>query len=191
MADENKQANEQADVSIQDLQTQIAEMRGLIEQKDERHKSELAGLNRRNSELEKKLLEEEAAAEEAKQAKLSDKERMQAEIDQIKNEAAAAKREKRLAENKAEGVRLLEEAGLPTKLVSKLTLDNGEGLEEEVKELAEIIGAHTNSKLVEQSKQYGHEPPTGSQPVEVPKKLTRELSKAQKIAYLKAKHKRD
>lgn len=133
---------------IPDLDAKLAEI-------EKRWKSEISGLNRRNSELEKALQEKELAA-------LSDKERAAKEI-----ELAKAEKEKILAETEAiKTDRLKEKAimdkGLPLDFAQYISAKDESTIAEQADKLAKYITDEAQRLYkAEANKNFGGKAPSG------------------------------
>lgn len=107
---------------------------------EKRFKTEIDGLNRRNSLLEKKL-------EEAEKEKMSEKERAEYDLKKVREEADKARREAQ--EFQLERIRLarLYEAGLDEKAAAFVGGGTEEEIQQRVKTLTEFIEARASARV--------------------------------------------
>lgn len=140
MSDQEKQEQE-----VQELQAQAPEEKTEINTDDklkemeERWKKEIAGLNRRNSELQKtleekeleKLNEEDKAKEQLRRAQ-EDKERIETEIKELNKSRLVDK--------------YLHESNLPTNLAKRINGEDEETIQADVKDLVDFINAEVEKR---------------------------------------------
>jgi len=158
MADEQVQAEEQVQVEEPKVDSTIAEL-------EERYKKELAGLNKRNSELEKKVKATEAE-------KMTEAERLEAERKELQAEKDAIKREK----INLQIIKELASVGLPADFANRISGETEDEIKADVKALNKFLDerAHERSEA-EIAKRLKGEVPKGG---ESKKKLSEdEISK--------------
>lgn len=147
------QEQEPEETQSGDLAKQIEEATGKVKAEIEaQFKSEISGLNRRNSELEKKL------DEEAK-AKMDEKERIEFEKKQAKEETEAAKKEADEYRVKLIRERLTHEAELSADFVALLRGESEGDIKTEIEGLKKLIAREAEKHL---ESEYGGKKPTAS-----------------------------
>ena len=154
MADEQVQAQEQVQVE----EPKVESTDKLVEL-EERYKKELAGLNKRNSELEKKVKATEAE-------KMTEAERLEAERKELQAEKDAIKREK----INLQIVKELASVGLPADFANRISGETEDEIKADAKALKDFLDkkAHELSEA-EIAKRLKGEVPKGG---ETKKKLT-------------------
>lgn len=124
----------------------------IADQLDAKYKNDIAGLNRRNSELEKKLAEEQ-------KAKMTEEERVKAELEEARVQAESARKE---AENYKRSTlinKLLAENGLPLEFERRITGQTTEDIAADVKALKMYIDAQVKAiSEAEVNKRLGGDP---------------------------------
>jgi hypothetical protein len=155
---------EQVDETKQDSQLNVEE---LIAQKTaeiaEQYKKELAGLNKRNSELEKKIKLTE-------QEKMTEAERLEAERKELQAEKDAIKREK----INLQIIKELASVGLPADFANRISGETEDEIKADVKALKEFLDkkAHELSEAEIAKRLKGDTPKGGQNPTG--KTMTRE-----------------
>ena len=124
----------QTDVNVESKSSSI--------EQDEKAKQEIAGLNRKISELTKAKTEFESKLKQEQLAKMSEKERLQEEKKQLEIDRAELKKERRLSTID----RLLYKAGLdPEKFSTRVHGDTADEIAEDIKELKELFDTQATS----------------------------------------------
>jgi cell division septum initiation protein DivIVA len=149
------QANQQGpEINVEELVSKA------IEDVKLQLKSEISGLNRRNSELEKELKKKDLE-------KLSEKERIQAELDEAREE------KKRIEQEAAEIIRgrnvdkELYDAGLSVEFAKRVIGQTEEEIKADVKALKKFIDAEINKGIeAEVNRRLSGKPPQAGGPVE-------------------------
>lgn len=111
-----------------------------IEEVKEKFKSEVAGLNRRNSELEKELKKKDLE-------KLSEKERIQAELDEARKEKERIEREAADIVRGRNVDKALYDAGLAQDFAKRIIGDTDEEIKADVKTLKKFLEAEINKGI--------------------------------------------
>ena len=148
MADEQVQATEQVQVE----EPKVESTDKLVEL-EERYKKELAGLNKRNSELEKKVKLTE-------QEKMTEAERLEAERKELQAEKDAIKREK----INLQIIKELASVGLPADFANRISGETEDEIKADVKALNKFLDerAHERSEA-EIAKRLKGEVPKGGE----------------------------
>ncbi len=156
MADEQVQAQEQVQVE----EPKVESTDKLVEL-EERYKKELAGLNKRNSELEKKVKLTE-------QEKMTEAERLEAERKELQAEKDAIKREK----INLQIIKELASVGLPADFANRISGESEDEIKADVKALNKFLDerAHERSEAEIAKRLKGEVPKGGA----TKKKLTYE-----------------
>ncbi len=156
MADEQVQAQEQVQVE----EPKVESTDKLVEL-EEKYKKELAGLNKRNSELEKKVKLTE-------QEKMTETERLEAERKELQAEKDAIKREK----INLQIIKELASVGLPQEFAKRISGTTEEEIEQDVLDLKSFLDkrAHELSESEIAKRLQGDTPKGGA----TKKKLTYE-----------------
>jgi len=137
-----------------------------------KHKNEIGGLNRRNSELERLLKEKNEAIEENKKASMKDDEKRLYELEQRENTIIAKEQEISRLTNRGKATKFMTDNGLSLDLLDTLALDNWETAQQKLEIMKGVIDA-TKTKTIEEFKtQGGHVPPPGGGVV--PAKISRD-----------------
>ena len=124
-------------------------------------KKEVAGLNRRNSELEKELAEE-------RKAKMSEEERIKAEIEEAKKEAEAERSEAAKLRKERLIDKALYDVGLPVEFAKHITGDDEESINDSVTSFNSYVDTIVNKKIEEEiNKRLAGKPPEGGGKVDV------------------------
>ena len=165
MADEQVQVEKQEQVEsqdksqdTQDIETMIAEANAKLKTElEERYKKEIAGLNKRNSELEGKVKKTELE-------KMSEAERIEAERKELEAEKQTIKQQKIDLMVAKE----LANSGLPEEFAKRISGETEDEIKADVKWLKDLLTsmAHELSEG-EIAKRLGGEPPKGGQKTEV------------------------
>ena len=165
MADEQVQVEKQEQVESQakeqgtkDIETMIAEANAKLKAElEERYKKEIAGLNKRNSELEGKV-------KKAEQEKMTEAERIEAERKELEAEKQTIKQQKIDLMVAKE----LANSGLPEEFAKRISGETEDEIKADVKWLKDFLTtkAHELSQG-EIAKRLGGEPPKGGQKTEV------------------------
>ena len=165
MADEQVQVEKQEQVESQakeqgtkDIETMIAEANAKLKTElEERYKKEIAGLNKRNSELEGKVKKTELE-------KMSEAERIEAERKELEAEKQTIKQQKIDLMVAKE----LANSGLPEEFAKRISGETEDEIKADVKWLKDFLTtkAHELSEG-EIAKRLGGEPPKGGQKTEV------------------------
>ena len=165
MADEQVQVEKQEQVEsqakeqdTQDIEKMIAEANAKLKAElEERYKKEIAGLNKRNSELEGKVKKTELE-------KMSEAERIEAERKELEAEKQTIKQQKIDLMVAKE----LANSGLPEEFAKRISGETEDEIKADVKWLKDFLTtkAHELSQG-EIAKRLGGEPPKGGQKTEV------------------------
>ena len=165
MADEQVQVEKQEQVEsqakeqdTQDIETMIAEANAKLKaEQEERYKKEIAGLNKRNSELEGKVKKTELE-------KMSEAERIEAERKELEAEQQTIKQQKIDLMVAKE----LANSGLPEEFAKRISGETEDEIKADVKWLKDFLTtkAHELSQG-EIAKRLGGEPPKGGQKPDV------------------------
>jgi len=131
-----------------------------IEDVKEKFKTEISGLNRRNSELEKELRKKDLE-------KLSEKERIQAELDEARAEKDRIEHEAREIVRGRNVDKALYDAGLSQEFAKRIIGDDEESIKADVKKLKEFMSAEINKGIeAEVNKRLAGKAPETGGPVE-------------------------
>jgi len=125
---QDEKANDTSDINAR-IEAAVAEATAKA---SERFKSEIAGLNRRNSELENTL-------EEQKKASMSEKEKLEYELNKEKAEIQAARADFLRMQNKAKAIAKASELGVPTDLLDTIPMDNWEAVETQINKIKTVV----------------------------------------------------
>jgi vacuolar-type H+-ATPase subunit I/STV1 len=165
MADvDQAQATEQAQgteaLNADAVQKMISEAVANVQ---EQTKSEIAGLNRRNSELEKLLETTKAQAEQKVTETMTEAEKTQHEwqlkMEQITGDLVKANRAAELERNKNTARDKLKEAGLPDEFMGFIPLESAESIDKAVENATALFQKIKESTASEVSKKLGADTP--------------------------------
>lgn len=187
MSDVNQGQPVEAQEKTKDVSAEMQELKARMAEQEERFKAQISGLDKRNSLLEKVVAEKEESLKEAEKEKMGQSERTALELETLKAEIAKEKREAKLARNESSALKLIEEKGLPSSLVSYINIEDSETLTKSIESLEQIVSEYVKKALTDQAKKFGTGAPSGGTPIEAPKSFHEAKTKAEKIAYLKSK----
>ena len=154
---ENTTQDESQALTTDAVREMIAEA---VNAASETSKKEIAGLNRKNSELEKQLSDE-------RKAKMTEAERATAELEELRTAAERERKEVHKLQRERWIDQALTDAGLSLDFANRITGENQEEVQADVKKFAEIFGSkvkETSDKEV--NGRLGNTPPqrTGQSP---------------------------
>lgn len=155
-----------------DLETLKADLKAeLSSEFENKYKSEIAGLNRKNSELSNELTQKSKEVESEKQKGLSDLEKMQLELDQVKKSQMQAEKDALVARNTASAKDLLREAELSPDFVEFLNVEDIEKMNSGIDQLKGLADTMKKTFAQEFAKSNGQSAPkTGVLPLSDKKK---------------------
>ena len=156
---EQSEGGSQPDVFTKEQQDVIAAL--LAKKVDEvkgEYKSQIDGLNRRNSELEKALKEQK---EELEKSKLSEAEKFKYEIEQKEKALKEKERELTLRSNKEVALKFATENKIPVDFVEFLPLESADDLKAALEKMKAVVEKDRSSVLDEFKKQGGAGAPAG------------------------------
>lgn len=131
----------------------------------EKMKSELAGLDRRNSALEKQIKKRDAEITELRKAQMDADERFKFELDDRERKLAERERELRVRENKEKAAAFLNENALPTAIADILPLDDWDNTAAKLTTLKSVVETDRASVLEAYKTKGGARPSPGGVPV--------------------------
>lgn len=134
-----------------DVETLVA---AEVEKVSQQYKKELAGLNRRNSELEKVL-------DDQKKAAMDEQERILYELEQEKAALTNAKAEFTKAQNKERAVKYAAENDIPISMLDTMSFDSWDAVENNLGIIKSVVDGE-RKKIIEKFKtESGHSPAPG------------------------------
>lgn len=152
-------------------------------------KDEIAGLNRKISELTREKEEKEAAAKKEAESKLSLTERLERMEQMVKESEAKAEAEKHRSTQTKKAISMLEEAGLPAKIIEKVDISSDEAIVKDIEFYSHMLSGYEQNAKDEMRKKHAFKPTGGEAKASAPKSLRECKTKEEKIAYLASKHK--
>lgn len=161
----------------------------------EQTKSELAGLNRRNSELEKMLTDTKAQADEKVKSTMSDSEKAQHDwqikMEKITQDLTTANRTAELERNKNVAREKLKEAGLPDDFMQFIPVESGDAIEGAIEKAAELFKKISEATASEVGKKLGADVPNtprADSKNAISRAEFEALKPAEQMAHIKAKN---
>lgn len=125
-----------------------------VERVSQQYKKELAGLNRRNSELEKVM-------EEQKKAAMDEQERILYELEQEKASLTNAKAEFARMQNREKALKYATENNVPLSLLDTMSFDTWDTVETNLNTLKAVVDSERTRIIEEFKKSNGHAPAAG------------------------------
>jgi vacuolar-type H+-ATPase subunit I/STV1 len=129
----------QAVEQVQEAQPEQTNEINLVKEMETRFKKELAGLNKKNSELERALKDSELA-------KLTEAERLKAETEMLKAEKTKVEQETKQLTRARVIDKSLFDAGLPQDFAKRISGDNEESIAEDIKAFTDFINAEAEKR---------------------------------------------
>jgi len=159
MAGKQDKDDSQSPVFTEDQQKIISELIGKkVSEVQDGYKSEINGLNRRNSDLENKI---KLQAEEFEKSRLTEEEQAKYEIDKRQAELDAKDRELTVRANKEVALRYATENKLPLEMIEFLPLSNKDELAAGLDKLKAVVDGDRASVLEAFKKNGGDRPQPG------------------------------
>lgn len=116
-----------------DVKTQIeAAVAEVTKSLTERYKSEISGLNRKNGEVMTEL-------DELRKSSMSDKEKLQFDLEKEKAELAASRTDFVRMQNKAKAISKASELGVPIELLDPLSMDNWDTIDKQIDKFKTVV----------------------------------------------------
>lgn len=119
------------------------------------YKKELAGLNRRNSEMETIL-------EDQKKAAMEDQERVMYELEKEKAALTNAQADFSRSQNKEKALKFAAENKIPVSLLDTMSFDNLEAVESNLNIIKAVVDGEREKAITEFKTNSGHAPAAGS-----------------------------